>query len=167
MLLRSQHDILCPGALEDIGPVIRINELSLELGREVLIRKIRPVHLLVVVPGPGLDGCGLRIVPAIRHGVPIPLRVCELAGNYRGITRDGVNAPMDEDAEFRVGEPGGSGALIERAPGGLVSLSAEQGCGSKQKGEKPGRLHGGYYFTPEKPWRKVSAVDHFIFEKFG
>ena len=43
---------------------------------------------------------------------------------------------MDEDAELRIAEPGGSGTFVDRIPSGLVRLRGERAQRRQRKNEE-------------------------------
>ena len=104
MMLGHQVDILCAGLLEEFGPFPRIEELRLEVLNELLILEVLAVD-------PVVEGSGGRIGIPVHS--PVPLR----ENTFSGVGRDGIDAPMDEDTEFRIGEPLRDGAGIQRLPG--------------------------------------------------
>ncbi len=57
--------------------------------------------------------------------VPVPLRIGKAAvGNNRCISRNGVRAPMNKDAEFIPVKPGRYTTFVERCPVGAEGLCA-------------------------------------------
>ena len=122
MMLGSQRDILRAGALEHVRPMIGIEQLGAKLRREVLIREVRAVFLLVISPRAGLYGRRLRIVAAVGHRIPVPLGISEFAGDHGRIRRHRIDAPVNEDAELCVAEPDRRGPLVKRIPVRLISL---------------------------------------------
>ena len=132
MVLGGQHDVLRARALEDVGPVIGVEQLGPELRREVLVVEVGAVLPLVVLPGALLDRVRVLAL-AVRERVPVPLGVGQLARDHRRVGGHGIDAPVDEDAELGVGEPGGRGPLVDRLPGGLVGCAPKVRRGSSRR----------------------------------
>src|SRR5207237_10044125 len=82
----GKDNVLRSAAGKNAGPVIGIKELSFELRRKALVGEIGTIHFLMERPGTPLEIIRFWIVSAIRHRVPVPLGVRELAGNDRGIS---------------------------------------------------------------------------------
>ena len=126
MVLGGQHHVLCAGAAEEVRPCRRVEVLGLEVRREVVVRLVRIVLLVV--------RNGLRsVLPTL--GVCVMLRIAVVnavlaAGRER---RDGVNAPVDEYAELGVLEPFGAFVPAEGFPGRLVRCRRD-GAGDERDG---------------------------------
>jgi hypothetical protein len=141
VVLRCQHDVSRARAEEDVGPVVGVEQLRAELRGEIRIGEVGTVLPPVVLPRAGLDRVRAGALPA-RERVPVPLGVCELARDHGGVGGHGVHAPVDEDAEPRLGEPGRRGAAVDRLPGGLVGLRAGEGGPAEGGAEKQESHHG-------------------------
>ena len=125
VVLRGDGDVFCAGTLEHVRPVLRIVQFGAKLRGEVLVIVIGAEHALVKIPGTRVDGIGARFA-AFRDGVPVPFGVSQLARQNRSVGRHRVHAPMDEDAEFGLGEPGRRGPFVDGFPGGLVGLRGKR-----------------------------------------
>ena len=84
VVLRCRHHVLRARSAEDLGPVIRVEELGRELRGEVAVVELRAVLPAVVVPGARLDRARLAAFAAGER-IPVPLCVRELAGQNRGV----------------------------------------------------------------------------------
>src|SRR5579875_4202821 len=112
VVLRCQYDVLRAGINKQFGPLIGIKQLCFEAAREILVMEILSVVAQVERPR--------RAVPVV-HVVPVPLSV-GLAGLRMGISecRNGINSPVDKDAELRLIKPLRDRPLVERGPVGLI-----------------------------------------------
>ena len=160
MMLGSQHDIFGSRAHEDVRPMVRVEEFGTELRGEVLVGKIRAVSPLLVSPGAGLHGIGLGVVAALSHLVPVPLGVGQLAGKDGGVGGDRVNAPMNEDAEFRLRKPLRRGALVYGIPVRFVSLSVQA---TQQQGEDEKVFHSQPFFA----WNAPQKGEYIFLKRFS
>jgi hypothetical protein len=111
MVLRGQHNVLRTGSRKHVSPVIWIEQLGVKLGREILIRKVCAVALLMECPCAGLNCVSFGVVLAARHRIPIPLRVGKLSGQDWSVSRHRVGAPVNKDPELGIAKPGGCGRL--------------------------------------------------------
>jgi hypothetical protein len=103
MVLGDQVDIFGAGLLEELRPFLRVEELRLEIPDEFLVLKMLPID-------PVMEGFGGRV--GIPVHIPVPLGEDTLPREGR----DGIDAPMDEDAELRIGEPLGDRTGIQGLP---------------------------------------------------
>jgi len=102
VVLGDGDDVLRAGVVEEGGPGVRVKVLGFEFGNEVLVAE----GGLGTVGGDVMLELG-RVLDVHVAGVPL---VAE-AG-------DGVEAPVDEDAELGVLIPGGDLVVLEGAPVG-------------------------------------------------
>ena len=110
-MFRRQCDVPRTRARNDISPSIRIKELGAKHGGEIEIGEVSAVDPLMEFPRRTV------CLHVLRQRVPIPLRIAGLAFHIDGGEgRHRVHAPMDEDPEFRVRIPLGTGAPVERGP---------------------------------------------------
>src|ERR1022692_2327963 len=126
VVLRGQRHVLGAGALEDVGPMVRLVEFGAEHGGEIEVGEAGAVRAVVE-----FAGGGIRLL----ERVPIPLGVHRLAlGVDGGIRGHRVDTPVNEDAELGIDIPGRAGARIDRFPGGLIAILAEgAAAGSKRE----------------------------------
>ena len=146
VVLRGGHDVPRPGAGEDIGPLVGVEQFRTEFRGEVLVVERFAVVLLVELP-PNV----VRLL--VMHIVPVPLGI--LSGLAPG--RHRVHAPVDEDAEFGVAEPLRAGAFVERFPFRLERVSAARAdakkCARKtspsRAAHRVNRIIIGFHFVDE------------------
>ena len=121
MVFRDQKHVFRPRFLEEVGPFVRIPKLGFPHRRKVLILKVFAIDaflesLAVVV------GHQAAIVP---FGVAFET----------GVGRNGIHAPMDENAQFGVAEPLRIAPLVDGFPGGLhlggKDVAQQHGCKKK------------------------------------
>ena len=126
VMLGSEGYVFGTRAGEDVGPMIGIEEFGAKLRGEILVVKVGSVSLLMVGPGARFNGFGAAFF-AVGHRVPIPFGIGEFARNDWRVRRDGVDAPVDEDAEFGFVKPGRIGTLVDGIPSGLIGLGKQGG----------------------------------------
>ena len=114
MEVRCQHGVACPGSLEEVGPLLRVERLGLEQrskGLERNVAVVLPMECLQL----GLLGRREWVEAVDVH--PVPARVAAetigLVGIDPGDGRDREHAPVDEDADLVVVEPAGVRSLVE------------------------------------------------------
>jgi len=105
-VLGDRNDVLCACAGEEIEPHIRVEVLRAEHRDEVFVAELR----LWAVSG---NVVLKRRAAGDIHVARVPL-VSEC--------RNGVDAPVNEDAELGITEPAGRAVLRERTPGGPVDI---------------------------------------------
>ena len=132
VVLGGQRDVPGARSLKHVGPVIGVEEFGPEHRGEVLVGEVRAVDALVKSPGTRLDGVGAALLPG-RYCIPVPLRVRQFTRQHGRIGRHRVNAPVDEDAELGVREPGRRGPAVQRRPIGLIRLRKQRGCSKQQR----------------------------------
>ena len=125
VVLGRQDHVLRAGALENVRPVIGVEQLRAKPRGEVAVEEVGPVHLLVVGPRAGFDGA-CAVLLALRHGVPVPLRIGQLAGEHRCVGRHGVDTPVDEDPELGLGVPSRRRPAVDGLPRGLILLRRQR-----------------------------------------
>src|SRR6202020_1728484 len=100
-------DVFGSGAGEETDPGAGVESLGFELRDEVFVAELRlgAVGGYVMLEGGVAGDIHVARIPLVGEG------------------GDGVNAPVDEDAELGVAEPVGGLIAGERAPGGLIEGS--------------------------------------------
>ena len=132
MVLGGQDDVLGSRGPENFGPGVGIPlfDFCVKGGSEIVVVVIGPVRFAMIF---------LRWRAVNSHGVEIPFGVGivedivlgrEIVGGMdeRSPTGEGVESPMNEDAEFGVAVPGWKRVAIKRFDYGLV------GCGLLRAG---------------------------------
>src|SRR5581483_2829151 len=131
VVLGGGHNVFGSRADEDVGPMVRVEEFGAKHRGEIEVRKVGAVDPLVELPGGSAVAGGTGSFLAFSQGIPIPLGVFGFVFDVNGREGgNGVNTPVDEDAEFGVGVPGRHGAAVDRFPGGLV----RRACGGRGEG---------------------------------
>ena len=91
------NEVLRARISEEINPLLRVKSRGGEIGDEVVVDNVRAVRLEVVLVG--FRGViGLVELPPVPFGVGFFVALVSPGG-------DGVDAPVDEDAEFGVVVP--------------------------------------------------------------
>ena len=103
VVLADEVHVLRAGALDDVRPLIGVEQLRLEHPGEVLIAEVFAVDPVVELPR---LGGGVLDLPHV------PLRVVAFFGE----SGHGIDAPVDENAEFRVREPFRHGTGVQGFP---------------------------------------------------
>ena len=113
VMLRGERDVLRAGAWKTSAQWSGSNSSARNMRGEVLVREARAVDALVEGPGAGCPAIGLLAFP-LRERVPIPFGIgAAPCARRRRVGWHGVDAPVDEDAELGVGEPGRRGPAVE------------------------------------------------------
>ncbi len=157
VVLAGERDVLGARAFEDVGPMSGVVKLGAEHGGEIEVWEIGPVDAIVKLTRGGVG---------LVERVPIPFGVHGLALGFHGRVRgDGVDAPVDEDAELGIGVPGGGRGRVDGFPGGLVACLAEGALsrGNRQRGGRAGAKNvssshlAGYVIRSRYSERSVEA----------
>ena len=124
VVLGGWDDVFHAGAREEIRPLFGVEELGGEFRCEVFVIEIGTV--IFGVEGAPVGPFGLFA----RDAVPIPLRVFA----FLAVGGNGVDAPVNENAELGVEKPRGRGAGVERGPIGFKFFRRD--FGGAQRGRE-------------------------------
>src|SRR5580704_8957333 len=112
VMFRSENYVFRSGALEDVRPMCGIVELGAELRGEIGVGVIGAIKSLVHFPASRVNRSGIRLLP-LGDGVPIPFGIGKLPRDHRRVGGNGIDSPVNKDAELGVGKPRRDGALVE------------------------------------------------------
>jgi len=115
----GEHHIACAGALEELGPVVGVKEIGVEVVGQVVVGTGAVVVLVELTYE--------AAVGIVFERMLVPFGVAA----FFGVGRHRVDAPVDEDAEFGVRPPRGCGSGVERLPVGCKGL--RPGGGGEQQ----------------------------------
>ena len=113
----------CPTALEQFGPLVGIESLSLEHRDEVVVAKLlqRPIHRLMTLAG-------------IHQSDTIVVHIVKIL--FVAISRHAVHSPMAVNAKLGIAHPFGHGLMLfQRFPCGFVMLLCPQHEHSHDQGQ--------------------------------
>ena len=145
MVLRRGDDVAGAGRGEQLGPGGRVEPFGGPGVEEVVVRRI-PVDLAVMLGRRAAGDADRIAVPLGVRVVPEPVLLGHLAQRAArlGPGGDGVGAPVDEDAQLRLGPPGRNGAAQIGPDGAIVgggsvhrgalSVSGSTGWDGKRRG---------------------------------